>query len=381
MRSSTRLTALVTFVITSTGLVVISSQTKIWMLAIGSFLVVGGALLFARHLWRESNRKRADLSTAETRSIAREVTRVDKSTENASRAVRNEIEKVSSRFDVLTRGLLEYTAELEIQVVSLQNRVLELSSEVASISGPLMQLTAKSEAIDTNVNQLTQNIEQAERRATKGREKLLSQASGVVSLYSTLKPTIPYPQFGGWAISGDCALRLVSLTFSIRPSWVLETGSGLSTLLLAHALDLLDDEGGVISLEHDDRWLETTASMLHDHGLSHRVNLVHAPLIDISIGNEVFKWYDLKDTAIPEEIEIVFVDGPPQGTGPTARYPALPMLFAHMPVNGVLLMDDADRSDERAAIERWSDEYPGLEIKFHPDSKGTVEVIKRSNGQ
>jgi predicted O-methyltransferase YrrM len=378
MRSSTRLTALVTFVLTSTGLVVISSQTKIWMLAIGSFLIAGGTLLFARHLWRESNRKRADLSTAGTRSIAREVTRVDKSTENASTAVRNEIEKMSSRFDVLTQGMLEYTAQLEIQVDSLQHRVVELSGQVANINKPLMQLTAKS---DANVSQLTQNIEEAERRATKGREKLLSQASGVVSLYSTLKPAIPYPQFGGWAISGDCALRLVNLTLSIRPSWVLETGSGLSTLLLAHALDLLDEEGGVISLEHDDRWLEDTASMLRDHGLSHRVNLVHAPLVDTSIGDEVFKWYDLTRTEIPAEIEIVFVDGPPQGTGPRARYPALPMLFAHLPVNGVLLMDDADRSDERAAIERWSDEYPGLEIKFHPDSKGTVEVIKRSNGQ
>jgi hypothetical protein len=37
-------------------------------------------------------------------------------------------------------------------------------------------------------------------------------------------------------------------------------------------------------------------------------------------------------------------------------------------------MDDANRPDERSAVKRWQEEYTGLEVSYHQDSKGTVEI-------
>jgi hypothetical protein len=52
------------------------------------------------------------------------------------------------------------------------------------------------------------------------------------------------------------------------------------------------------------------------------------------------------------------------------------MLLEHLGVGGVILMDDAGRPDERAAIERWGEEFPELTFRFHKDSNGTAEIIK-----
>jgi hypothetical protein len=113
-----------------------------------------------------------------------------------------------------------------------------------------------------------------------------------------------------------------------------------------------------------------------EHGLSHRSTIVHAPLVDVHIGNELFRWYDLTGVSLPDQAEIIFVDGPPKSAGPLARYPALPLLFERLSSDGVLLMDDAARSEERAAVDRWNEEFFGIEIRFHADAKGSVEIHK-----
>lgn len=52
--------------------------------------------------------------------------------------------------------------------------------------------------------------------------------------------------------------------------------------------------------------------------------------------------------------------GPPGSLGETARYPALHVLEYQLAPNAVVILDDADRPDEKGIIQRWVTEVAGL---------------------
>jgi predicted O-methyltransferase YrrM len=270
-----------------------------------------------------------------------EVTKLSEASRTAQVELSNDIRDVSKRFDVFAGGVLEYTAQLELDVQDLKKR-----------------------------------FDRADRLANKRRDSVVTQVSAILGLYRLFEPSVPYPPFGGWAIGGECAHLLVSLVLDRQPRWIIEAGSGLSTILAAYALEKIGGQGHIVALEHDEGWREQSLSMIADHGLSHRVDVIHAPLVATTVGHEVFPWYDLAEVDLPDEVEMIFVDGPPQATGTLARYPALPLLYPRLAQGGVLLMDDALRADEREIVERWTQEYSDLEVRLHPDSKGSVEITK-----
>lgn len=330
--TSTRFVTLVAFVLGTAGMVMLSTGETLAMTIPGAMLVVGSAIALARSFWREGDRRGKREASATAKTVETMV-----SNTNA------EIAEVSRKVDVFTRGVLEHMAQLELDQ-------------------------------EANERQLRKRLDNSERLANKRRDSLVTQVSAILGLYQRFQPKAPFPPFGGWAIGGECAHLLVSLVLTKRPAWVVEAGSGLSTLLMAHALESLGEEGMIISLEHDKVWLDKSQAMLDEHGVGRRVRLVHAPLVDVSIGGEVFSWYDLSGADLPDSIDLLFIDGPPEATGPLARYPALPLLFERLTAGATVVLDDAAREGERAAVQRWQYELPGLEVRFHRDSKGTVEI-------
>jgi len=288
-----------------------------------------------RHFWRQNEANRQQFAATLTSSIAEHRLQ----TEALGRDMQGGLDEVTVRADVFTQGILEYVAQLDMDLTRLKRDVAILPKTV---------------------------------------DQIAAQLAGVFGLYATLKPKVPYPPFGGWAIAGDCAQRLVTLILGEQPKWIIEVGSGLSTLIAAQALELLGGDGHVLSLEHEEDWIVQSAALLEAHALSHRVDILHAPLVEMEINGEPFVWYDLRNTSLPQDVGIIFIDGPPKSTGENARYPAMPLLFNHLSTNGVVLMDDASRTDERAAVQRWTEEIPGLEVTFHPDAKGTVEIRRKT---
>ena len=85
-------------------------------------------------------------------------------------------------------------------------------------------------------------------------------------------------------------------------------------------------------------------------------------------------WYDLKELDPCARWDLVVVDGPPRTVGPEARYPALPVLASQLNDGAIILMDDANRADERAVLERWRAEHDGIEISLLEHEKGTAEI-------
>lgn len=345
---STRLISLAVLMVASVGLAVVGLGDSWPLSLVGSVLVVGSAIVFARHFWRESDRKRKQELAAYSRTLGAEVAKLNQLGDTTRRSLDEASVGLGRRIDAFSKGILEYVTQLEMDIQGLAKKV----------------------------EGLERTISRSDREAARHLNKVVSQVSGVIGIYATLKPEMPYPAFGGWAVAGDCAERLVKLILSMQPKAVIEVGSGLSTVLIGQALELIGREGHVVSLEHEEKWLEETATQVAAHGVDHRVTLVHAPLVDTPIGDEILPWYDLGAADLPDLAQLIFVDGPPEATGPLARYPALPLLFDRIDDNGILLMDDASRPDELAAIERWQVEFPDLTIRFHNDSKGTVEIVK-----
>ena len=363
--TSTRVTTVAVFVVGSVGFALVAIATATPLAIAGGAMVMASAIYLVRYFWRESDRKRKSEIAAQGRDLSLVMTDLHATVENSWRNVENPLRttagEITDRLAAYDRAILEQLAQIQLDLASAQKDMVGLRKE-----------------LDRQQNQSEAAERRADRRASKERAYIASEVSGVIGVYSALRPQVPYPPFGGWSISGDLASRLVELILTDHRRSIVEEGSGLSTLLIAQALELHGDVGHCIALEHDKGWLDKSNSLLAQHGMSHRALVVHAPLVETDLHGEKFQWYDLSNAELPDQVDLMFIDGPPEGTGPLARYPALPLLIDRLMPSGVVLMDDAYRPDERSAVERWKTEYPDLVIVRHSDAKGTFEIRRAS---
>lgn len=213
-------------------------------------------------------------------------------------------------------------------------------------------------------------------RAVREQAESYRQIEALASLLPVLHITKPLPPLRRWAISPDFAATLATLVLDRRPTLLVELGSGVSTLVAGYCVKQLGT-GSVLSLEHDEAFARKSRENVRAHGLETFVRVVHAPLTDVRVGAETWRWYDPRAIDGVQGIDLVVVDGPPKRTQPMARYPAFPLLRDRLSPQAVLLVDDADRRDDRAAVERWMAENPDLVVEFIPSEKGTA-VVRRA---
>jgi hypothetical protein len=123
---------------------------------------------------------------------------------------------------------------------------------------------------------------------------------------------------------------------------ILETGSGLSTLIMGIAA--MKTGGHVHALEHGLDYLKTTQAALLRFGITN-VTLHYAPLRPYKAG---FIWYELPE-GLPENFSLVLCDGPQQRFGRRGLFELLSdqIRGAHF------LMDDATPGQLRH-LEAWA---------------------------
>ena len=157
----------------------------------------------------------------------------------------------------------------------------------------------------------------------------------------------------GW---GDDGFRAVGGYLEQVARWatqvdgpVLEIGSGLTTLILG---TLAGRRGvPVWTLEHHSEFFRNTEAKLKRYSLTN-VHLTLAPLRDYG----EFCWYDPPRDALPRDFSLVIADGPP-GNVKGGRFGLLPVLRSHFAPGVVILLDDAERQQERAVLQKWAGEY------------------------
>jgi hypothetical protein len=133
----------------------------------------------------------------------------------------------------------------------------------------------------------------------------------------------------------------------------------------------------VTALEHLDECAQKSRQLIEDHDLTDTAEVVLAPLEKCRVDRKTLTWYGVSSERFgKEEIDMMVVDGPPQSTGPLARYPAAFVLESHLSDDCVIVMDDGDRDDEQRTARRWAD-LLGAELEYAGGPKGTY-VLRRN---
>jgi predicted O-methyltransferase YrrM len=182
--------------------------------------------------------------------------------------------------------------------------------------------------------------------------------SQVVELHRRYDQLVPgthaMPSFGSWAAAVPTVLAILEeVMHNDRRRLVLECGSGSSTVWVAAAM-ARRGAGHVVALEHDADFAAVTRRQLNDHGLSSWATVVEAPLVQTTLPDGSSQpWYDLARLGELNDVDILFVDGPPGNTSPQARFPAFPLLQPLLREGAWVVLDDTHRREERAIREAW----------------------------
>jgi len=195
-------------------------------------------------------------------------------------------------------------------------------------------------------------------------------------VYSVIEPRHPLPPLSSMAISPDLAAVLANLIFELRPRMVLELGSGCSTLIAGYCLERVGS-GRIVSLDHEERYTEQTRRHIAQHQLESVATVIDAPLRRIELPRGRWSWYGLEDLPDLPPIDLLVIDGPPEWTGPLARYPALPQLKDRLSRDAVIVLDDTARPDEQEAVRLWLEEFPEYYREDLPCEKGAI-VLRRA---
>lgn len=172
----------------------------------------------------------------------------------------------------------------------------------------------------------------------------------------------------GWAADPVLVHNAVRLVLDARPGLVVECGSGSSTVAIARTLRA--SGGRIISLEHDAGYAQRTRELLLVHGLDDLAIVVTAPLVSRTVDGRTFQWYTpVYEPLLTQPIELLVVDGPPGSVAPRARYPAVPLLKPFLAEWCSILMDDGDRSDERAIAHTWREDI-GAKLTYLEGGRG-----------
>jgi len=202
------------------------------------------------------------------------------------------------------------------------------------------------------------------------------QLEATISLTAVLPLRAPLPRMRGYPISPDFGLAVVDAIDDTGAELVVELGSGVSTLICAYALEARG-RGRLRSLEHLPDYAAQTRHLLERHGFTdEHVEVRDAPLQEVTVGDDVFPWYDLRAVDDLSDIDVLVVDGPPGPSHPLARLPALPLLHERVRPGGIVLLDDGDRPEEQEIARRWREALPSWSVDELDVEKGAFRLRK-----
>jgi predicted O-methyltransferase YrrM len=176
--------------------------------------------------------------------------------------------------------------------------------------------------------------------------------------------------WGGWTLGARGAQLIDTALRAHQPSYILEAGSGASTVVLAEYAKGRRRNLRIISLESDARFFQQTSDMLVARGLRSRVDLRLVPLRNYVTSFGLAQWYEVDQ--LPYGIDFALIDGPP-GHLSSGRLATVPALWDRLALDCELWLDDAHRQRERRALHRWEQHY---EVKVEILQAGKKQMAK-----
>ncbi len=194
------------------------------------------------------------------------------------------------------------------------------------------------------------------------------QVEALEQLLPLLKLSATLPPSRGWAASPDFLLTLSSIVRKHKPKLVVELGSGVSTLVSAKS-----GAKKVISLDHSSEFGEATRAMLKEH----KVISAQIRINELLTYPGGYKWYSPEALIGIKNIDLLVIDGPPSSINPDARYPALEHLLPLLSKKAIVILDDADREDEKKLAQAFDHAMPNHKLTFLRHEKGTAVIAPR----
>lgn len=189
------------------------------------------------------------------------------------------------------------------------------------------------------------------------------------------------PPLRGWATSPDVLLKLHTHIMATKPAVIVECGSGASTLVIADALQQ-NGVGKLISLEHSEFYGAQTLATLQAEQLQKWVDLRIGALepwddehLNPADAEKKSAWYPKVLVIDVNQVDLLWVDGPPGATCLYSRYPALPALADKLTAHAQVWMDDTIRQEEKDICEKWAKDY-GFSLEFYPLEKGLGRLYR-----
>ena len=195
------------------------------------------------------------------------------------------------------------------------------------------------------------------------------------SIYNSIDLDVPINRLNGFTCSPDLLHEIVSLIFKNKPQLFVEFGSGVSTIIIGKALQKLGS-GKIISFEHLEHEYKKTNIEIKSHGLDKICTCVYAPLKEIDFYGNKYNWYSINDNVFKKNIDMILIDGPPINTSvKESRFPALPQIIDFINEDSLILLDDANRLDEKNCINKWKEIYPQVKSNYISLERG-LAIIK-----
>jgi hypothetical protein len=137
----------------------------------------------------------------------------------------------------------------------------------------------------------------------------------------------------------------------------------------------------ITSVEHDPDFRNSTIHGLVDEGVNDDgVTVQFAPLVLRDCGGKMLPVYRLRPHrfASSELADLVLIDGPPLALG--GREGTLYQAMEFAKAGTLLLLDDANRAEERAVLSRWQDNLGNaIEVKLLPQfPHGMAAILVRA---
>jgi hypothetical protein len=279
-------------------------------------------------------------------------------------------------------------ADLETQVEG-QSSSLSKDVVLQALQDALSQLHSKQQ----------ETMKETEHRLRTDCNNMLTNAvrqlEAFIGIQNFMATGESLTKFHGWPISPDLGLFLLERIKTYSYDLIIEFGSGTSTLLFAKALSMQTRDGcepenwknhpltkRLMSFEHDAKYHGDTHRRLGSTSGAATADLIHAPLVDWCDDTGSYRFYDCDAPlrAVSSCLGsgkariLVLVDGPPGKTCAKARYPAVPHVFSRLGRHHIdVVLDDANRSDEKAVIELWRTFWRTRGVRFE---ESTVALEK-----
>jgi len=180
-----------------------------------------------------------------------------------------------------------------------------------------------------------------------------------------LKSFIPYTT---WSISPTALLHILNFIKINRPKYVVEFGSGISTIYMAKLINDENLDVKLVSIDHDEEWAKIINGDLLNENIP--MDKAHSHFVPLKDNNYTFLdqsilWYDtdiLDEIIGKNKVEFVVVDGP-IGAIKNSRAGSL-IYFEENIENEELsyIFDDTNRNDEKRIVDEL-----GKNNSYFPD--------------